>query len=347
MKIFQEDKRKGRMVSIITVIIILCIIGGSMLFFEMRILKMSEGMKDQEGRQYDRYYAMIVGDSGELFWENVYQGAREEGKNAGAYVEEFGSGLFDAYTREELMKIAIASEVDGIILEAEENDEMTGLIDEAVEKGIPVVTVLSDNMNSKRQSFVGIGSYNLGREYGKRIVKLANYDKHRIMILANTSMGTYAQNLILSSIQDTIQQEKTPGQRLEVTIKTLENYGDFSTEESIRNIFMGAEEMPEILVCLDEVSTLCAYQAVVDYNMVGKLAIIGYYDSDSILQAIERNVVNATVSVDARQMGRYCVEALREYEETGYVSEYFEADTFLITISNVKEYMREETNEEK
>lgn len=48
-----------------------------------------------------------------------------------------GINLSQDYTREELMQIAISSGVDGIIVTADESDEMTGLINKAEEKQIP------------------------------------------------------------------------------------------------------------------------------------------------------------------------------------------------------------------
>lgn len=347
MRNILEEKDGRNFLSVFTILIILCITLGSLVFFQMQVQKIGYDGKKKSYQQYDRYYVMIVGEGEEAFWDSVFEGACEAGRRSGAYVEEFGNNLFAGYSREERMRIAIESEADGIILEASEGEKMTALINEAVGKGIPVITVLSDNMASGRQSFVGINAYNLGQEYGKQLLRLANYDKHRILILSSTNIDSYNRNLILASIQDTIRKEKKPAQVLDVTIKNIESDNDFSTEESVRNIFLDEENVPEILVCLDELSAICAYQAVVDYNMVGKLNIIGYYDSPRLLQAIERNVVNSTITVDTAQMGQYCVEALQEYEQTGYVSEYFTADTYLITIRNVKEYMGEAEDEEE
>ena len=67
----------------------------------------------------------------------------------------------------------MTSGVDGILVESDESDEMSELIDEAVDRGIPVVTLYGDNTHSARCSFVGVGSYNLGREYGRQVLKLA------------------------------------------------------------------------------------------------------------------------------------------------------------------------------
>jgi len=75
--------------------------------------------------------------------------------------------------------------------------------------------------------------------------------------------------------------------------------------------------------------------------------IIGYYCSATTLKAIDRDVIQASISVDTNQMGKYCVDALDEYITTGHVSEYLSVDISLITHENVEEYMiREEEDEE-
>ena len=67
------------------------------------------------------------------------------------------------------MELSIDAGVDGIIVEAGEREEMKELIDLADSKGIPVITVGSDNTSSARKSYVGFGYYDLGTNYGKEI----------------------------------------------------------------------------------------------------------------------------------------------------------------------------------
>ncbi len=98
-------------------------------------------------------------------------------------------------------------------------------------------------------------------------------------------------------------------------------------------------KLPDIFICLDELKTTCVYQAMVDYNRVGQVGILGYYDSETILNAIDRNVIAATISVETKQMGRYCLEALEDYLQYGNTNQYYMADVTLIDKSNVADYI--------
>lgn len=292
---------------------------------------------------YDKYYVMITKDSKSSFWQSVYQGAYRRGLEENAYVDLLGENLSEDYSREDLMRIAISSGVDGIFVESDESEELTELIDEAVDRDIPVVTLYGDNTHSKRCSFVGVGSYNLGREYGRQVLKIARESTWenrviRVAIVMNAYAMDTGQNIISSGIQDAIEQEKTEDIDFSVSYITVDDTNTFSVEESIRDIFM-EERLPDIIICLNELNTTCVYQAVVDYNQVGQISILGYYDSDTIINAIDRNVVNATISIDTEQMGGFCVEALTEYYLLGNTSQYFTADVTLIDKSNVAQYL--------
>ena len=94
------------------------------------------------------------------------------------------------------------------------------------------------------------------------------------------------------------------------------------------------------MVCLTAIDTRCAYQAVVDYNKVGVIDIIGYYDSELILSAIQKDIIYSTMTIDAKQMGAYCVEALNEYMQTGQVSDYFSVDLYVINKYNINDYLK-------
>ncbi len=344
----ENKEQKGYMKSnrvfvlgcICSVAFILLVSMGSMVFFRENMLRSTELMGEADYEAYDAYYVMIVSDNSSAFWQSVYASAKEKAKEQGVYVELLGSNLSTDYSKEELLGIAISAGVDGIILEADESRSITGRLESAGEKNIPVVTVLEDSTQGGRKSFVGVSNYNLGREYGRQVLNIQDKDVRDVLVLMSADTEDISQNIIYSGIQETLAEEGAEQGRANIQVRAaaIENKGAFDTEESIRNIFM-EEGLPDVIICLDELSTSCVYQSVVDYNMVGQLDIIGYHDSEMILKAIERNVVRATISIDTQEMGQYCVEALEEYRNNGYVSEYFSVGTNLITIQNVKEYL--------
>lgn len=310
------------------VVLVLC----SMLYFRYKIQESSELVDSLEYNTYDNYYVLITDDNRNVFWQSVYEGALLEAKRTGAYVEMFGENLSGDYNTEDLMKIAINSKVDGIIVEADESAVMQEQLRHAHEAGIPVVTALYDNPEGLRQSYVGVSSYNLGIEYGDQIcemVKRKPEGEYSVLVLLDKAKTDNSQSILISAIRERI---RTQGMEHRVSVETaqVEDGSMFAAEESIRDIFMKAEILPDIIVCLNERNTTSVYQTVVDYNQVGQVEIIGYYGSETILSAIEKEIIYSTISIDTIQMGKYCVEALNEYTQSGHVSDYYGVDVSVI-----------------
>ena len=167
-----KEKNVKRTVWISGILVLLCVIAVCICMF--LFLSYIRGFREvADADSYDKYYVMITKDRKSSFWQSVYQGAYQRGLEENAYVDLLGENLSEDYSREDLMRIAMSSGGDGIFVESDESGELTELIDEAVDRDIPVVTLYGDNTHSKRCSFVGVGSYNLGREYGRQVLKIA------------------------------------------------------------------------------------------------------------------------------------------------------------------------------
>ena len=325
------------------IVLVLC----SMLYFRDKIRESTELVNAMEYKKYDSYYVLITDDNKNVFWQSVYQGASEEARRSGAYVEMFGENLSEEYSKEDLMKIAIHSKVDGIIVEGDESAVMEEQLRRAHEAGIPVVTALYDNSEGLRHSYIGVNSYNLGVEYGDQIcemIKKKPEGKYSVLVLLDKEKTDSNQNILISAIRERIQ---TQGMEHRITVETaqVENDSAFAAEESIRDIFMQTEVLPDVMVCLNERNTTCVYQTVVDYNKVGQIEIIGYYSSETILSAIKKEIIYSTISIDTHQMGKYCVEALNEYTQSGHVSDYYGVDVSLIDAEAVEAFEEGEADE--
>lgn len=318
--------------------IIILVIGMAIYKYRFAKLGFAESFDNQE---FQYHYVVISEQSDEPFWELIYQGALEKGKEQGALVEKLGSNLSVSYSLQELMEIAIVSDVDGIILEPDGKITITDLINEADKAGIPVITVLKDDSLSRRKSFVGINSYNLGQAYGEQILAIANGSKLNVVVLLNGDSKDTSTNIIYSGIRDTVSDHN-----ITMEAAKINRNSTFGSEEDIRKIIMDTNKAPDILVCLTATDTLYAYQAVVDYNKVGQIDIVGYFDSELILRAVEKEIIYSTMTIDAKQVGAYCVDALTEYRKTKRVSNYFPVDISVINKANIEQYLEDVSNQD-
>ena len=289
---------------------------------------------------FDRHYLLISGDRSEL-WQSVYENAGAFASETGNYLEWISPDEREKMSLSDCLRIGIASRVDGIILNPDGNTAVTELIDEAAESGIPVVTVLNDDLESQRISFVGINPYQMGEIYGEQVLSCLEQGENRILFLNNMTTDDASRNLSYSRMRELVERGRKKDQELSFSAYRIDTTSSFDAEETIRDIIVTSDEKPDILICPDPVSTECAYQAIVDYNEVGNVDIIGFYPSDTILDAIAKGLVPVTVSISVEELGRSSVEALNEYFELQYVSNYFSVGLNIITKENVGQFRQQ------
>ncbi len=285
---------------------------------------------------YDHHYAFICDDRDDNMYNAIYGEAVNESDGTERYIEFMGKNLTEDYSSAELLKIAVYSGMDGIIFQADETQKTKELINWADEMGVPVITVGRDNASSQRKSFVGFAYYELGQTYGAQILKHDIGRGTEVLVLTSSDANNTSQNITYQGLMDTLNKANAL-ERVNLKTVAVSDTSAFGAEETISSLIMG-DELPDIIVALSEVSTTCICQALVDYNHVGDTQVYGFYTNDTILSAIEKNIISATVTIDTKQMGRYCVEALTEYGSYGYVNEYMPADIYVIDGGNVKEY---------
>ena len=340
------------------------------VYFSVKMKEVSES-DTRAYETYNKHYVFITDDAEQEFWNEVYAAATVEGEKSNAYVERLGESLNVNYQTEDLLRIAINSSVDGIIFCGEDNEETVKRINEAVEKGIAVISLRQDIEGSERQCFVGVNSYDLGLEYGKQIVELVSREQTqkteidisedaavqetvqtglsappKICVLADDSMSDSKQNLITFAIRDSFSEAFPEEENLpDIEVRKIDTSEAFSAEETIRDIFIDSKNLPDIMVCLNSVYTECTYQAAVDYNLVGEVKILGYYMTDAILEAIEKQIIYSTVQVDTEEIGGQCIRALTEYYETGYTSSYIPISTQVIGQSEAAALLQAERAE--
>ena len=315
---------------------LLAIALGMMVYFYKKPLS-QESFNRGNNETYTKHYVIITEDVHSSLWEAIYESIKEEAKQYNAYVEYMGKNLATQYSTKELLRIAIDCNVDGIIIDANGSSEMETLINEAVEKEITVITVLNDCPTSIRQCFIGMNNYNIGKMYAEQILSLATEDKNKVLVLMDRNSSGENQGIIYSSIKENIVKDAQKSSKIALEAVAVDNENIFSTEEAVRDIIV--KNIPDIMVCLNEVSTKCVYQAVVDHNKVGQIVILGYYDSSEILDAVEKEIIYSTVAIDAQQVGKLCIEALQGYKEEGRISDYLTLSAKLITVNTVEQFM--------
>lgn len=99
-------------------------------------------------------------------------GAEDAAKEFGdVEIQWTGPVTSDAAQQASIIESLIERKVDGIALAVNDPDALKGVIDKAVDAGIPVVVFDSDAPQSKRKSFYGTNNYESGTILAEHLVK--------------------------------------------------------------------------------------------------------------------------------------------------------------------------------
>lgn len=283
---------------------------------------------------YEQHYVFVGDDVDSEFWGQVYDSARIQAEKDNIYLEDIKESLKVNYTNEDLLRVAINSSVDGIIYAGGSSKEVVKLIDNAVGQGINICVLHNDIEQSQRQCYVGVNNYELGQIYGSQIIEMTNVEEisnQTISLLVNGEMSEGAANLVVLAIEDSLVEFVEEDSLPEIEVIKINAEDTFSVEENIRNIFVTDNSLPDIMICLEDSYTQCVYQALVDFNRVGEVKVIGYFLNEDILEAIDKQIIYSTVSVDTDEMGKYSVLALEELNEFGYTNSFIPVEMEVIS----------------
>ncbi len=286
---------------------------------------------------FARHYAFIAKNPSDAIFRNIYEGARDEGGETDSIVEWFGEDREADLPEENLLEMAIAAKVDGIILEGGSGEHLATMIEKARRAGIPTVTVYRDCYGSARQSYVGVASYSYGREYARQIIRFANKATHSALLFLDANGDDSEQNIVCNGIRNTLSNE---GNHLRIDLETVKVNTDstFSAEDDIKRTLLAIDELPDIIICMDPVTTDCMYRAAVEYNLLDRISLLGFYTEKSTLEAIEKGNMQASVTVDFRKMGRTAVDALNEYDKTAFISDMYTQEAETVNRGNLRDY---------
>ncbi len=319
--------------------IVLCINIGIILFYSNQINGNAEHSK-QEGNVYQYHYVLITDSVTSDFWDSVYLSANELGKELDVYVESYNEGLKNELTVEEKIDLAIMSQVDGILLSTKDSEEVRGGIDRAFEAGIPTVTMLTDIPESESVSYLSGGTYDLGQLYANLIIEeglLSKENEGQPLVdikigLLEGSQGS-GNGLIYMGLLEKINENY---ENVEVDFLETKEEGIFKSEEEVRNILLDEEIKPDYLICLDEESSVSAYQAIIDLDLVGEVELVAFHTESDIMRGIEVGAILGTVALDTNGLGQKAVNTLNSYITKGYATEYDVVQAEVITEQTIR-----------
>ncbi|MCI9669393.1 MAG: substrate-binding domain-containing protein, partial [Oscillospiraceae bacterium] len=201
------------------------------------------------------------------FWRVVEQGIIEASNEFGVQCNVTApSRESDVERQIQLMEEAVSRRPDAIILAASDQERMVPVCQEAVEKGIILVTMDSDIAYEGRRCFVATDNYEMGKKLAPLIDEVAGRGGRFGVIAHVQSTSTAEQRR--DGLLDTIE---NAGGRL-AALEYCEGSEDLSRERATAMVLAHPEI--ECMVGLNESSSLGITYAVQDLGREGEIAVI-------------------------------------------------------------------------
>lgn len=288
------------------------------------------------------HFAVIGQGMDDTFWQSVKQGAQKAGEECSAAIEFDGPMIEDTDAEIESMEIAIASHVDGIVVFVTDKDRFTPLINKAVDMGIHVVTIESDDKDSEREAFVGPNSYTAGFDEGNLVTEATDGSANVAVIIGGNYAGNAdAEASLLKGFDDSIR--SNPG--VKRVTEQHSNTGYFGAETAIRDIL---NEYPGVntVVCTSSDDTMEIVQVLidlnreklVDVNRENDITVIGYDNTPQIRDYIKNNDIYGSVYEDPQETGYTSIQCLADIITGKKPDSSNNSGVYTITRSNLVSY---------
>lgn len=160
----------------------------------------------QEKPEYQYHFVLIPEEVDNEYWRIVEQGARSEAEKHRVYLEYLGPKQANNEDQLKTIDKAIAGKVDGILTQAVSDPDFTFLINKAVEKRIPVITIDTDAPDSERVAYIGTDNYYAGYLAGQALLSDTKGEQYVGIVIGRYS-GIH-QKLRVQGFRDAVKKEK-------------------------------------------------------------------------------------------------------------------------------------------
>ena len=258
------------------------------------------------GRQY-RMVAAVPGSDSQ-FVETLVTALREAAQTAALTRTELELLRYPAEDPHALAAALVAlspADVAGVALMAPETPVLRDAVKTLKEKGIPVVTLVSDLPSTERDHFVGIDSRAAGRTAGVLMGRFLGPNPAQVMVIAQSM-------LLRDAIErrhgfDEVMQAEFPG--VEV-LPTLETHGlDGTLRAAVTEQLRAAPGVRGIYVLGSGHRALAATLA--DLGLTGRFVIIGHELTPHTRRALLAGQIDAIITQNPGHLARSALRVLR------------------------------------
>lgn len=299
--------RKWNIGITILFIIFICLLV-SFLLSTLRIRELVQPIlsRDEYASQ-SRHIVMIAQELDNPYWRSIEEGARKAAVSLHIELDYVGPFRINTNDQMKLLEKAIAAKVDAVLLQGINDPAYKSLIKKAVDLGIAVITIDSDEPGSNRLYYVGSNNLEAGRMMGELVAKTAgNKNQVEIGVLFGNELSPN-QILRLQGFREIIAQYPS--------LKIVD------VRSSNISRLQAAKESEEILIQFPKIKYMVGLSALDGIGMLQTkvrtdnedLHIFAFDDLAETIEGIRAGSINSTIIQQPLEMGYEAITVLDQY----------------------------------
>ncbi|CAM3503234.1 MULTISPECIES: LacI family DNA-binding transcriptional regulator [Saccharibacillus] len=241
----------------------------------------------------------------EYFWKQVETGidaAIRDFRDCGLQVHTIRSKDYDLTEQKtKMLELVDSGEYDAIAISPNDPQEMTDVIDHAVSRNLTVGTFNSDSPLSSRLFYVGCDYRVAGRLAADTLCRLIGRRGRVGLIMSYTNLQMQQK---VTGFREVI--SSYPGVGLKAPLKVDQE--EYTSFETFADYFDGLDG---VYVASAKLHLIAEHLEAA--GLAGRVALIGHDMNDEIHEAMQRDVVTATICQDPFNQGYRIVKMLWEY----------------------------------
>ncbi len=313
----------------------------AMIAVQQRLTRQQAPNEELKPARY--HYALVAEQLDSAFWQEVGRGARAAAAETDAVVELVGSQAYSSDRSAELVQIATAARLDGIATCVVDANATRLAVDEAVTAGIPVVTLENDAASSKRQAFVGVNSFDLGRSFGQIIEDRKTSGKIAILTSDDSHPVSLAENLVVAGLKDVLDRYSS----YSVQAIEVDHSSAFAVENEVRRLLLDNRSQLSTIISLNAEDTLHVVEALADFGWTSDIGILCYQNNADIQEYVRSGLIQAMLVSDPFEIGYESIMALDELNRSNRTSDYYQAKLAIVDSTNIDSFIEYGLHPEK
>lgn len=274
--------------------------------------------------------AVIPKGQAHIFWQTVHAGAAAAAKEAGVDIDWNGPATESDFSRQ----IAITDDfinrhVDGILLAPTDQEALVPAIRRAKQAGIPLTIFDSGAHTEEYVSFVSTDNYGGGVMSARRLAEILNRRGNVAMIaVIPGGASTLARE---QGFKDTLQKE-FPDLKL---VAWQYGMSDRARSLAVTEDILTANPNLDGIFASNESSTIGAVQAAKERGLSGKIKIVGFDTSPSLVDDLRNGVIDSLVIQDPFEIGYQGLRTLLDFRAGRTPPKRIDLPPVLVTRANL------------